>query len=101
MIYYRTITVNATEPTNPEIGDFWIKIIGTWQYQAYIRIGTSWKPICGGGTYAAETSPDIHYINVVIQETEPTDIIKLGWVWIKESIGAAYIWGGSFVPITA
>ena len=98
-IYYRTITNSAAEPTNPYIGDIWICPIDSSTYQVYMYYNDEWRPLAGGGTYAAETNPDTHYINVVVQEDEPNDIIQLGWFWIKESVPQAYLYLGEYVPI--
>lgn len=97
MIYYREITHNATAPTSPLTGDMWIKPVGDG-YQVYVYLDGDWIPMLSGGIYAAETAPDTHYINVMIQETEPSDI-QMGWLWIKMSVLQVYMWLGSFVPL--
>lgn len=99
-IHYRAITVSTTAPSSPTIGEIWVKPIGSPDtYQSYIWIG-AWQAIVSGGVYVAETSPDDHFINVIIQEDTPTDIIKPGWIWIKESISAAYLYIFDFMALT-
>ncbi len=99
-IAYREITVNSTAPSSPALGEIWVKPIGApTTYQCYIWIGV-WTPFISGGVYAVESSPDQHFINVVIQEDVPIDIIKPGWIWIKESISAAYLFIYDFMLIT-
>ena len=97
-IHYRLITVNATPPTSPQRGTIWIKPIGDPDtYQGYMWLG-AWKPFLSGGTYITETGDD-HYINVIIQEATPTDIIKPGWIWIKDSLNQAYLYIFDFMPL--
>lgn len=99
-IFYREVTVDATAPTSPGLGEIWIKPVGSPStYQGYIWIG-AWQAIVSGGVYAAETCPDTHFINVIVQEDKPTDIIKPGWIWIKESISVAYIFIYDFMLLT-
>lgn len=99
-IQYREITVNAVAPIGPTIGEIWVKPIGAPEtYQSYIWMN-AWIAITSGGIYISETNPDSTFINVIIQETTPTDIIKPGWIWIKESISAAYLFIYDFLPLT-
>lgn len=98
-IYYRTITNSVTEPANKYTGDIWVEPIDSLTYQAFIYFDGGWRPLIGGGTYITETNADKHYINVVIQEDEPNDIIQLGWFWIKESVPQVYIYLGEYVPL--
>ena len=97
-IHYRLITVNATPPTGPQRGTIWIKPIGTPDtYQAYIWLNT-WKPFVSGGVYIEETGDD-HYINVIIQDEIPTNIIKPGWLWIKKTLDQVYLYIFDFMPL--
>ena len=96
MIYYREIIYSASEPAGPMTGDIWIKAIDD-AYQSYMYLG-EWVPMIAGGIYIAETDPDTHFINIVIQETEPTGL-QYGWLWIKASLMQAYMWLGEFVPL--
>jgi hypothetical protein len=98
-IYYRKITVDTSEPTTYQNGEIWIKNIGN-TYQIYIYIN-KWLAIRSGGIYEVEANADDHYVNVVIQETPPNNIIQLGWIWIKESIGQAYLYLGEYLPLIA
>jgi hypothetical protein len=96
MIYYRAITHNAVAPAGPMTGDIWIKPIVD-AYQVYMYID-GWRAMVGGGIYIAETDPDTHYVNIIIQESPPTGL-QMGWIWIKTSLLQAYIWLGEFVPL--
>ena len=98
MIYYREITVNATAPSSPGLGTIWIKPIDSNAYQGYIWLGL-WTLFISGGDYIAESTPDTNYINVAVQESEPTTA-KPGWIWIKESTMMAYLYILDFVPLT-
>jgi len=97
LIRYSSITLSETEPSNALNGDWWIKPLGTTDYQAYIKVST-WKPVTSGGAYKTESDPDTHYINTIIQEDEPSSV-QNGWVWIKESLGVAYMYLGKFVTL--
>ena len=99
-IAYREITVNTIAPIGPSIGEIWVKPIGpSTTYQAYIWIN-AWLAIVSGGVFISETNPDSTFINVVIQEAIPTDLIKPGWIWIKESTSAAYLFIYDFLSLT-
>ncbi len=98
-IFYREITVNTTAPSNPALGEIWVKPVGSATYNVYIWID-SWAPWTGGGTYIADTDADTNYLNVIIQETAPDSTIQTGWIWIKESVLTAYLYlFGTYVPI--
>ena len=97
MIHYRLMTFNTTAPSSPAVGEIWIKTIALSTYQFYIWIN-AWVPFTGGGTFITESTPDDNYINVVIQEAQPT-FMKPGWIWIKESLGVAYFYIFDFVPL--
>jgi len=90
-IYYREITVSITEPTEQGYGEIWINPIGTSEYIAYIWLD-EWVVLVGGGVYVAETTPDKHYLNVIVQEELPDDAIQTGWIWCKESVKQAYLY---------
>jgi len=98
-IKYVKVEVSATEPTSPDLGSGWIKVIGEASYQEFIYINAQWIPAVGGGTFITETNADDHYRTVVVQEATPDDIIKTGWLWIKESTNQAYLFMfGTYVP---
>jgi hypothetical protein len=97
-IQYNSITYSATEPTNPQNYDWWIKTIGA-TYQVYIYAGALWQPFIGGGSYIAETNPDVHYINTVISDTEPDSVIKMGWLWVNEAINQMSVYLGEYLFI--
>ena len=90
-IYYRQIYKTTTPPLNPQKGDGWLKPVTGAKYQFYMYT-TFWKPIKGGGIQDSESGGDEMYINVVIQEDLPDDIIKVGWFWIKESLDQIYFY---------
>jgi len=98
-IYYRKCTNSLTEPVSPAVGDIWVKPVAGTTYQSYIRINDNWITMIGGGAYIAETDADDHYLNVVVQEDNPESFIQVGWIWIKESTGAAYLYLWKFIPI--
>jgi len=98
MIAYRKATLNTTAPSSPALGEMWIKPLTSTSYQVYFWIN-EWLPIIGGGTFLTESSPDDHYFNVIIQEDTPTDIIRPGWFWIKESVSQAYLYIFDFMPL--
>lgn len=101
MIKYNSITYSSTEPTSPALGDWWIKPIAESSYQAYVWNNNEWHPIVGGGIYTSESDYDTYYINTIIQETEPTSIIKNGWFWLIESTNQLYIYLGEFIPLVS
>jgi hypothetical protein len=90
MIYYKEMIVDAVEPSSPGLGDIWICQLAT-TYQAYIWLN-SWIPFTSGGVYVAEPDADTHYINVIIQSTEPTSSIRPGWIWINSATLQAYLY---------
>lgn len=92
-IFYRTLEVSDIEPSTPANGDFWIKTLNDESYQVYIYIN-EWLPIVGGGVYNSDLNLIDHRINVVIQEDDPIDFIKPGWLWIKESVPTAFWYTG-------
>lgn len=98
-IRYATITVGA-EPAAPMVGDLWLTPVDSSSYAGYIWLD-EWVTFVGGGTYAAETDADTHYITAVIQEDAPDNIIQMGWLWIKYSIKTAYIYLGDYVAIAS
>lgn len=98
-IEYRKIEVSATEPTSPQLGNGWIKVIASSTYQEFIYLNSLWIPSFGGGTFITETDADEHYRTVIIQESKPNNIIRTGWLWIKESKNQAYLYlFGSYIP---
>lgn len=96
-IHYREIAVQDSAPSSPALGDIWIKPVGTPDtYQGYIWL-TVWAPFVSGGNYIVEAGRDKHYINVVIQDSTPTDIIKPGWIWISNTLKQAYLYIFDFI----
>ena len=83
-IYYRKVNYTQTEPSSPALGEKWILQVGG-EYQAYTWLN-AWVIFAGGGTVITETDYDEHYLNVVVQESQPDSIIKPGWSWVKESL---------------
>lgn len=90
MIYYRSMVVSTSPPSSPGLGQIWIKPLETATYQSYIWLN-EWSIFVSGGTYISETDPDTHYINVIVQDSQPTDI-KLGWIWINSITMQAYLY---------
>lgn len=88
-IQYRTVTTSVTEPISPAVGDMWVNPIASTSYNVFIWIN-EWIFLVGGGVYIAEPTVDIHYVNVIIGETVPTDIKSL-WLWVKESTKQVFI----------
>ena len=86
-IYYRKVTTSATEPSSPALGDIWNKIL-TDTYQPFMWL-KQWIPLHGGGNVVAEVNPDMHYVTVAVQETEPAGFP--GLVWIRESALQAFL----------
>ncbi len=100
MIHYRSVTVDTVEPSSPQMGEIWIKPIGSSTYQGYMWISTKWCPFISGGNFITETGADTHYVNIVVQESQPNDFIKPGWIWIKESIKQAYLYIFDYIVLT-
>jgi cephalosporin hydroxylase len=94
-IQYNKISVGA-EPTNPQIYDWWISQSST-QYVVKIYCNSSWQTYLTDGTYIVEDLADNHYINTIVSETQPDDIIKFGWLWVKESTKQIKIFLGVYV----
>ena len=90
MLWNYTVTISDTAPVtgpgSPEMGRIWIKPSVS---QAYIYLGVEWIPFASGNPITSYTD-GIAYLEVAIQETEPTKAI--GQIWIKESINVAYIY---------
>lgn len=94
-IQYNKISAGV-EPTNPQAYDWWISQSST-QYVVKIYCASSWQTYLTDGIYTVEESPDAHYINTIISETDPIAYIKFGWLWIKESTKQIKIYLGAYV----
>jgi hypothetical protein len=76
-------------PSSPQLGEKWIVQSGGI-YQAYTWLN-DWIIFAGGGTVITESTNEIHYMNVIVQESQPDSIIKPGWSWIKQSLLQEYL----------
>jgi len=95
VIHYRAIYNSATEPTTKAEGDMWLKPVGSIAYQLYIYLENIWRPLIGGGSYTAETSPDTHYYHIVFDSVVPDFAdMNLGWFFYNQATKELFVYNG-------
>ena len=92
--FYHSVAIQDTEPSSPMNGLFWIKPSTGAVYLAAVG---EFLPVSSGNSFSF-TPQGFYFRQQYNQEAVPGAAVA-GETWLKESIGALYIFIDQFVPL--
>jgi hypothetical protein len=92
--FYHTVAIQNAEPSKPMNGLFWMKPVNG---NVYIALVGDFLPVASSNAF--DFVPQGFYFRQQFKQEAVPGAAVAGDTWLKESIGALYIFIDQFVPL--